>query len=150
MLKIFLFKSTKILLLFQLSSFVNLFTWSMLLDPRTSISAWLVVVVFWLYVAVVVGSCFIHWKHIYERVQLNKTKKGEKKKKYKEGSMIKSMCSIRALERQATLYSEMGSSAVPYKEFQESDLLRNVKRSKSLPSIQEEKKRTFECTTSVD
>ena len=103
-------------------------------------SAWLVLVVFWLYVAVVVVSCAFHWKHIYERVQLNRSKKGEKKTKYNEGSMIRSMCSIRALERQATLGSDMGSSSVPYMELKESNMLKLSKRSKSLPSIQEEKK----------
>ena len=123
-------------------SFVNLFTWDMLLDSRTSMSAWLVVVVFWLYMLVVVVSCLFHWKHIYDRVQMNKIKQETEKKT--EGSMIRSMCSIRALERQATAYAEIDCSTIPYTK------LKDTKMSKSLPSIQEENKRKFDSARSID
>jgi hypothetical protein len=64
--------------------------------------------------------------------------------------MIKTMCSIQALERQATIGSEMGSSSVPYMEFNESNMLKLSKRSKSRPSIQEEKKQKMNAPLQFD
>ena len=111
-------------------------------------SAWLVVVVVWLYVAVVVGSCMMHWKHVYERVQMNRERRERKKPPSTGGSMIRSMCSIRALEKQATIVSEMASSSIPYAELKDVNALKVVSRSQSLPSIPEERKKRPECTAS--
>ena len=118
----------------------------MLFDPRTSLCAWLVVVVFWLYVVVLVISCFVHWWQIYRRVQLNRTRAANKKTTRTRSPMARSMFSITALERRASSVLEMskGSSSVPYKEFSS---VRVAKRSRSDSAVAEERKRNLEYKT---
>ena len=89
-----------------------------------------------------------HWKHIYDRVQMNKIRQESENKK--EVSMIRSMCSIRALERQATAYAELDCSTIPYTKLKDTNLLKTAKMSKSLPSIQEENKRKFDSAKTID
>ena len=129
-------------------SFVNLFSWSMLSDDRLSFSAWLVLFVFWLYVVVLVVSCFAHWWHIYKRVQLNRSKKEEGKTSQSETTMVRSMFSIRAMERRATSALEItkGSSPVPYMELKD---MKVAKRSKSHPALAQERKKNLESNPST-
>ena len=120
----------------------------MLFDERTALSAWLVVVVFWLYVVVLVVSCSVHWWHIYKKVQMNKIKKEKKKDSNEKSSMIRSMCSIRALQGRADSVAEMthGSSNVPYMDLKDNKKM--SRRSKSYPNIVKERRGKVQCNTS--
>ena len=122
--------------LFSLESFIK----------RTSVCAWLVVVVFWLYVVVLVLSCLIHWWQIYKRVQLNRARTAIKKTSRTRSPMARSMFSITALERSATSVLEMskGSSSVRYTELRR---LKVVKRSRSDSAVLEQRKRSLEYKT---
>ena len=129
-----------------LLSLIDLFSWSMLFDPRTSLSAWLVVILFWLYVVVMVISCFVHWWHIYRRVQLNRVKDEERKTSKTRSPMVRSMFSITALERRDSFVSRK-SSTVRYKQMKEKNGLKLANRTCSDSAVTEEKKQNLEYKT---
>ena len=119
----------------------------MLFDRRTSLCAWLVVMVFWLYVVVLVISCFVHWRQIYKRVQLNEMRYSTKRSARRRVPMGRSMFSITALERSANSMLEMQmlkGSYVPYKELKR---LRAVTRSRSDSAVLEHRRDNLEYKT---
>ena len=107
----------------------------------------MVVMVFWLYVVVLVTSCFVHWRQIYKRVQLNEIRQNTKRGSRKRIPMGRSMFSITALERSANSMLEMQiprGSYVPYKELKR---LRAVTRSRSDSAVLEHRRDNLEYKT---
>ena len=104
---------------------------------------------FWLYVVVMVISCFVHWWHIYRRVQLNRVKEEERKTCKTRSPMVRSMFSITALERRDSCVLEMSrrSSSVRYKKMKEKNGLKLAKRTHSDSAVAEERKKNLEYKT---